>query len=645
MADVDIKVKISKDSADFDSGIKNSTSAAEKLADTVTDRLGGDGRKVFGDLAGIINGRLAVALGAAGVAGLALKKTFDFTLEAEKIQQIQNSFNALASSAGLSGQSLQEGLSSATRGLADGDDVLQAANRAIVQLGENASILPQTMELARKATSLFGGDLVTNFQAFNDALASGNVRALRQFGIIVDSDKALKDFARTQGVSVSALNDQGKKQAIMNAALEVAKSKLSSVDETTNQATQAYQKFQVSFKELGDAIAETAQQSGFFKTLLTSLGDAADYAGRILKERFGNGLDNQNLKTELASSRVAQLETSLKSLQATQASAPSFAKDQFNEQIVKTKQDLDLARIAMDDYRKSQVLLSQAKPEEKSAAPKSFIDPAVVQQQQAQALGQIQGFRGQLLAAQEAYYSQNNDLAQRTIDLDAISEQKKVLIMQEFEAKRIALIAQQAQTRTLTKQQMDEAEVTLEAEKQYKLLSIVSESQAQIQARTKQLNESLKSSLVTGMTNSIAGFGKAIATGENAFSAFGKSMLEMLGDMAIQIGQFMLIGGLGLQSLYSGNPAGSIVYGVALIALGGLLKGFASKGSAGGGGVASQPANAGGEITSNPELESRGPQSTISVVVQGSVFDSDESGMRIAEMLKEQFNMRDVKVA
>src|SRR3990167_2381775 len=123
---------------------------------------------------------------------------FDFVKEGEKVQQINRSFESLAKSAGLSGQEIREGLVGAAKGLADDTDIILAANKAIVGLGSQAEKLPQVMELARKATYLFGGDLVQNFEAMNHAIASGNTRALKNMGIMVDAESAVNKYAESQ---------------------------------------------------------------------------------------------------------------------------------------------------------------------------------------------------------------------------------------------------------------------------------------------------------------------------------------------------------------------------------------------------------------------------------------------------------------
>src|SRR3990167_1747747 len=103
-----------------------------------------------------------IAMKAAEMVVDTAKAIFDLVAEGEKVAQIDRSFGALAKSAGLSADAIRNGLVGAAQGLADDTDIIQAANRGIVALGAQADKLPEVMDLARKATTLFAGDLVQN---------------------------------------------------------------------------------------------------------------------------------------------------------------------------------------------------------------------------------------------------------------------------------------------------------------------------------------------------------------------------------------------------------------------------------------------------------------------------------------------------
>jgi hypothetical protein len=113
-----------------------------------------------------------------------------------------------------------------------------------------------------------------------------------------------------------------------------------------------------------------------------------------------------------------------------------------------------------------------------------------------------------------------------------------------------------------------------------------------------QLQQSFAGSVVSTFADALgAGFQAAIASGKigEGFKAFGAVMLSGLGEMLQQFGKRALLANkliLGLMKAMGDlNPVGGIAASLALIALGGALKGAAQ--SAFGGGGAPPPLSAG----------------------------------------------------
>lgn len=213
-----------------------------------------------------------------------------------------------------------------------------------------------------------------------------------------------------------------------------------------------------------------------------------------------------------------------------------------------------------------------------------------------------------------------------------------------------------------------------------------------------------KGQLVNGIKQSVAAFGGALAQGENAFAAFGRSALGVLGDFAIELGGFFVATGIGIDALkssllsFSGGLA--IAAGIALIAIGGALKSFAggpagigsAGGGADGGGSTEERAREKFESTqaesfgiSFPEFlaafreeeqesrrstlegmgliaestvqgindgfsslqepESREPSTNVTVQVQGNILDRRETGLEIAKVINESFSSNGIVIA
>lgn len=265
---------LNKSLGSVNKGVGETSKTATGLGKILAEDLGNSGSASVGRLAGLFSGPFLVALGSVIAAGATLKSVMDLTFLTERNDQIANSFEVIAQSAGLAGDSLKQGLLAATNGLADDDDVLRAANKSIIELGSNANRIPEIMEIARRSTALFGTDLIQNFENLSQALASGNTRALRNIGLVIDADSAQQKYAASLGVTVAQLSDAGKKQAITNAALEQAKIKFAGVDESSTKATQGFERLKVSAGNLFESFAKSISQSTLLATTFNTLSNA-----------------------------------------------------------------------------------------------------------------------------------------------------------------------------------------------------------------------------------------------------------------------------------------------------------------------------------------------------------------------------------
>jgi hypothetical protein len=195
------------------------------------------------------------------------------------------------------------------------------------------------------------------------------------------------------------------------------------------------------------------------------------------------------------------------------------------------------------------------------------------------------------------------------------------------------------------------------------------EANARVIAGAKNLGAQIHATIGQGVTNSFAAMGAAMAKGENGFAAFGKAMVGVLGDIAIQAGSTFIALGIAkaIASLGSDPSAYALIAaGAALSILGGALKAYAGSGgggggpasggapsgastSGGGGGVASS----GGSGTAPADTQAtsfndsqRGEVGTkVEVNVQGNVFDRRETGLMIADTINEAFGSNGITFA
>ncbi len=163
----------------------------------------------------------------------------------------------------------------------------------------------------------------------------------------------------------------------------------------------------------------------------------------------------------------------------------------------------------------------------------------------------------------------------------------------------------------------------------------------------KKLGGTMLSSFGNAAGQAFAAFGKAVAKGENALSAFLNSLLASFGAAMIQMGTMYILQGIAATWAMQPNGPGLIAAGAALAAFGGILSALggggassagAGAGGGGGGGGASgaMSADVGGQ-EDVAALEPRKPETNITVQVQGNILDRRQTGLEIAEVIQETF--------
>jgi hypothetical protein len=153
---------------------------------------------------------------------------------------------------------------------------------------------------------------------------------------------------------------------------------------------------------------------------------------------------------------------------------------------------------------------------------------------------------------------------------------------------------------------------------------------------------------------------KAIATGVQsmtmsllqgsfAFKNFAKQVLSVVGDMAIQLGQTLILTGLGMNSLGELNGTKALIAGIGLVALGSIIKSYS------GGGTEGAPEGAGGggnfgfagttpEQTAFAQIQKEEEKTAVTVNIQGDVLDSEETGIKIVDLINQASSNSNVTI-
>lgn len=162
----------------------------------------------------------------------------------------------------------------------------------------------------------------------------------------------------------------------------------------------------------------------------------------------------------------------------------------------------------------------------------------------------------------------------------------------------------------------------------------------------------LQQGIMKTLSTTLSSIGRSLVQGGSAFGDFKKMVLNILGDLAIQIGTLMIALAIGIEqlkvALANWTTVGLLAAGAALIIIGGALKGLGDVTSSPmgeGGGIASSGGSASSDESSRmPDVAEK--TNVINLSVTGSIFgmDSKDTAQAIAQLLNDNFDREGVSV-
>lgn len=181
--------------------------------------------------------------------------------------------------------------------------------------------------------------------------------------------------------------------------------------------------------------------------------------------------------------------------------------------------------------------------------------------------------------------------------------------------------------------------------------------------KIEELAKSMGSTVKTTITNAIVGgvqklVGGLIKGGLN-FKDFAGFVFDLLGDMAIQMGTFAISAGIAIESIGSLSGAKAVIAGIALVALGTIIKSFlgggsgSSASSAGAGAQSASTGTSGGgglvatdtATTQVAQEQERRVGQVVNIEVQGNMIDDNNKFAKfVAETLNRGFESDDIKL-
>lgn len=605
---------------------------------------------------------IAPLLGVVATAAYTVKSALDLTLEAESIRKVSSQFEILAKNAGISSTELKDGLEKVSDGLVDTDDLLKSANKAIVTLGSSASKLPEIFEQAKNITKVFGGDLITNFETINQAVATGQTRMLRQVGLIVDADEANRKYANSLGITVNALSDNERKQALLNAVLEKSKETYSGIKTDNESASISVQKLSTSIKELKDTVILALDKviGPTIRSTLVDLNALAKAFARNLQATFGEGIEQTDAQISKVEGKIRVLKERLERLEGPREGIldkligpPETAKKRVRELL--EEQETLLATLKQ---KRDQAL------EEAKAQGPTEVKTEVDEMANARRLQIASKFEESLDQLRLKRVASEEQVATTIEQVNALSQEKIQALLELQNAQFRELDAQRALQEIATDEEVNARKVELAANTAAQITAIQNQTtDRQIQALDRLA--AFNKNNAQGMTAALTAFSKKAEADFNNMAKRGQfvgtSLTNSLGSAFLAIGDGSKTAGEAMKDAFLGTIADvAAAEGAKLLAMGLWPPNPVALGAGGAlmalsGFLRSQTKQAGATpptatvaapsvgVTPQPGLEdaATGPkvpeaQKRVTVNIMGHYFETPETRRMLTDMIRQE---------
>lgn len=665
MATEQIVVQITLDNGSMIKGIAEFEKKARSAGDSVGKSLSG---KVFQDLGdsakrhlgyvGSLIEKIPVSLGIAGGAIFAFKKLFDFAKEGEQITALEKRFDLLAAREGINAEKIKQSLIEAGGGLVSLNDLFQSASRSIAVFGDQAERLPELLSASKKIAITLGLDTVETFEGISKAIETGNQKALKNAGIIVDVDNVYKEYAKTLGLTSGELNQTQKQTALLDATLKQAQQTYKGINDETTPLNNATKILGVAFQDLGEKIKQSIS-SGLGKSFAEATLTLANAINAI------SGVKSPSAELDLLTVKLSRLKDEILLFQNAAKGNESIYRGEIElrkQAISSIEAEISLrkaaAGAALDDERKAAAMRGDISERVKSliGGNENKITEEqrmAIAQRSAQVAGAITQNEQSVITSREKLLQYETDASARKIIQQDILNQQVLLLEQEQQAKINEINKTYSDAAGFNETQRNE--LRLAAIRDFALRRTVIETEANeaLAIAAKQNAERIQiiqTGLTTVIGQGVVKMSQALLKGGNAFEEFGKSIVGIIADQIISLGQALVIQGFAIESfvaaintLLPGSGMAAAAAGLGLVLFGTALK---SAVGAGGGenptpsvtpGAAGGAGGFGGETTSSSFDLANEPKTIINLNVEGSIMDTPETGLRLSQILSDSF--------
>jgi hypothetical protein len=222
---------------------------------------------------------LAVWRELAQVAGQALRMVVGGIVELGErgaaVADVSDSFSQLSASSGQTASVMLGALRDGVQSTLSDFELMKASNGALSSgLVRNSDDMRALAAGAKLLADRTGGDTSEAFDTLTGAISSGRTTQLRQLGLFVDNEAAVKAYARSVSKSVDDLTAQERAQALSRATLEALKSQLQAAGPAALDFSDFIAQGKAQFNNFTDALGVGVAQSPVLRAALTAVGQA-----------------------------------------------------------------------------------------------------------------------------------------------------------------------------------------------------------------------------------------------------------------------------------------------------------------------------------------------------------------------------------
>lgn len=225
---------------------------------------------------------IALGVGATGIAIGAFKKTLEFARQGDQVNDITESFERLSEKVGATSKTFLTDLASATNNTISNLDLMKSANDGL-QAGLKPDALVQLAKAAKVLGDQVGKDTKQAFDDLTQAIETGRVATLKQYGVIVDADYVVNKYANSQNKLAKDIDEATKLQLIQAEAQRQLTEKLAGGAAGADGAGESLEQLDTAIKNLNDSFASFVDKNPILISAIKGVSSAFSGLAEVIK--------------------------------------------------------------------------------------------------------------------------------------------------------------------------------------------------------------------------------------------------------------------------------------------------------------------------------------------------------------------------